>query len=817
MLGRPGPVASLVIFLGEPMRISSLLVVLALSIASIASMGCNAEGGCGVGGRGCEPVIGTLIDVAGEARIDLPGRVSMLVQVLDDRGEPFPGLTAEDFNLYENGVAISPSEAQQQLLPLPRVYQLLSLLLLDLSSSISQDPEALAAEIDAAKAYIDVVTRDPSQRIAIAFFYGADDIVPAVIEDPLTGQLVPLGFSDDAVALHEALDNVDEIEVFDDSTNLYGAVIQAADVLDDEEFEVEEDGEAEFVSKALVTFTDGGHNANDIPLEAAVAAIEDDIAAFTIGVGSEIDRDALEALGPQGSTFVDSLDSLVDSFEEVGRALSDEANSFYRIAYLSPKNDGARDPLLRIEAADDPEVMLETTFSTRYFSAGAGFLDPLAPDAVVEVDGSCEDIALGGAGDSFFLLRDPTGEGLAVGHVLADGSLDPDFGQRGVAYLPASSVGSNYAIFAVALAVSPVDGRAHVLAERVSTVRIERNIMVARLDEVGDFEVVQLPAGVSGDPALVDDRGADIEIDGSARIWIGGNSSGRAGIGMQRLLLRLTESMELDPAFDTDGVVTHVAVDAVPTDEIVDLVFDGDRVLTVGAGFNESRGWRDVQIVAFDEDGAVDESYGSDGIVDNWAVFPGSALDGIGEGNAGLIDPTDGHLVVAGSVSLRNASGQPLDSAAFWRLDPDGAPDPDFVGGFTNPFGLGQLFEAPGIVTLGAPLTENADVLFGRGSWLHALALREDGNLLAAGARDNAQSHYDALWMSIRPDGVLWAGYNGTGFFIDDGAIFDDGDEEIVSLAIEPGGAALSCGGASTPGSLTGVPLLFRDEDPRRE
>lgn len=787
------------------MRISSLLRVLVLLIVV---MGCNA------GGSDRAQKIGQLIDIAGEPRIDLPGRVSMLIQVRDEQGRPFPGLSAADFRLFENDVEISPSEAQQQLLPLPRVYQLLSLLLLDLSTSISQDPVALAAEIDAAKAYIDVVTRDSSQRIAIAFFFGANDIVPAAIEDPITSQYRPLGFSDDPVALYEALDNVDLIEVFDDSTNLYGAVIQAAEALDFEKFVVEEEGEVAFVSKALVTFTDGGHNANDIPLSAAVAAISNDISAFTIGVGKEIDRVALEALGPQGFVFANSLDDLVDSFVQIGRSLSDEANSFYRIGYISPKNDGSRDPLLRIEAVDNPEAMLQATFPTRYFSSGAGFVVPIAADKVVEIEGSCEAVVMGSAGDSYYLLRDAIGDGLAVGHLLADGSLDPDFGQRGIAYLPADSVGSNYALFAIALATSPVDGTAYVLAQRESTTGFSSNIVIAHADAAGEFEIVNLSSGLSGEPALTD-RGADIEVDDGGLIWVGGASSGPTG--MRRLLLRLTPEMELDPTFGIDGVVSQVLWPQVPTDEILDVVLDGDRVLTVGAGFNSVRGGRDLQIVAFLEDGEIDDTYGTDGVVDNWAVFPGSALIGIGMGNAGLIDPTDGHLVVAGSVRLRNTTGQPLEVAAFWRLDPAGQPDTEFVGGLSNPFGPGEVFAAPGIVTLGVPLTANPDVLFGRGSWFNAIALREDGNLLAAGARSNAQSNTDALWMSTTPDGLLRSSYNGTGFFIDDGAIFDDGNEEIYSIAIDTSGAVLSCGATSTPGSLSGVPLLFRDTDPRRD
>lgn len=117
------------------MRVSSLLAVLAVPIALL---GCN-DGGCGYGQTCGRAAIGEPIDVPGQTRIDLPGRVSMLVRVLDRLGNPHPGLVAEDFRLFENDVEISPSEAQQRL---PRVHQLLSLLLLDLHSSISQDPAA---------------------------------------------------------------------------------------------------------------------------------------------------------------------------------------------------------------------------------------------------------------------------------------------------------------------------------------------------------------------------------------------------------------------------------------------------------------------------------------------------------------------------------------------------------------------------------------------------------------------------------------------------------------------------------------------------
>ncbi len=792
------------------MRTSSRLTVAALLILSLAASGCKDEGGGGAEAQR----IGELINISGDARIDLPGRVSMLIQVRDQHGGPYTGLTAADFRLFENGVAISPTEAQQQLLPLPRVYQLLSFLLLDLSSSISQDPGALAAEIAAAKAYIDVVTQDPAQRISIAFFFGADDIVPAEIRDPATGQYHPLGFSSDQVLLKEALDNVDRIEVFDDSTNLYGGVIQAAAELEDEEFAVGANDDVEFVSTALVTFTDGSHNANDIRLDEAVASLDGVGVAFSIGVGSETDRDALRALGPDGFVFVDDLSELEDTFKDVGQSLSDEANSFYRIAYISPKNNGARDPILRVETAAASEIMLETTFSARYFSAGAGFLNPVSTDAVAAIEGGCEDIAIDTDDGSYFIVTEATGAGITVGHMLDDGTGDPNFGTRGVAYLPADSVGSNYALHGVAIAVSPLDGTVYGLAQRTSTISFASNIVVLLIEADGTFQITNLPPALTGNTSLID-QGADIAIDASGRVLIGGAASGVTG--SHRLLVRLTTGLALDATFGTGGVVTHVANGAFPTDEIVALILDGTRILTIGEGFNNARGGRDLQIVAFDDDGLLDTTYGTGGLVDNWAVFGGSALDGIGEVGGGVLEPTSGDLLVAGSVSLKPGSGTRLESAALWRLDPNGDPVPAFVGGFTNPFGPGEAFEALGIVTLGAPLTQDPDVLFGRGSWFNSVALRDDGNFIAAGARDNADSHFDAVWMSTTPDGLLRSTYNGTGFFIDDGAVFDDGDEEVFAVVVQPGGPALSCGRTSMPGSRSGVPLVFRDEDARRD
>jgi len=787
----------------------STLRRVALGLGALLALG---AGGCGSTGGDDGPAVGELLELSDDVRVDLPGRVSLLVQVLDPRGRPVPGLGSEDFRLFENDVEISPTEAQQQLLPRPKVYGLLSFLLLDLSSSISSDPDVLAAEVAAARAYIDLVTEDPAQRVALAFFFGADDIVPATALDPVSGAFEPIGFTADAELLHAALDGVDRIEVVDDSTNLYGAVIQAAAALADEDFRLSEEGEVEFVSRALVTFTDGSHNANDLTAEEAAAALAD-VDSFTIGVGDETDRDALELLGSSGFVVARSLSRLSDSFREVGARLADQANSFYRIGYISPKNSGSADPLLRVEAVDGGrDALLETTFSTRYFSGGAGFVAPLAAGVADRAPGACVDLAVDAAGRAVVLARLVESPGLALGRYTADGAPDPDFGLRGIATLPPELAGEGESLAPAALALGP-EGALHVVALRTASNTLETHLVVLRVGD--EVERVDLPARLSGDPVLAD-AAHDLEVDADGRVWIGGESHGPTGA--RRLIVRLTDELALDPAFGAGGVVSHVAEPSVPTDYVADLVLDeaAGRVLAVGGGYHPERGAADdLQVVAFDDAGAVDADWADGGIVRNWAVFEGNAFYGLGPGRAAALD-TEGRLWIAGATQLPGAEGAPVEVPTVWRLDATGAPDPDFRGGLANPYGPGQPLAAPGLVSLGTPFTGNAEILFGRSGWLDALAFEPDGAVLVAGGRENAESHSDAAWLRLDEAGLLDARFNGTGFFLEDGPLFDDGDETLFAVARGADGALWSCGSSTAPGSLSERLLVFRDDDPRR-
>lgn len=793
---------------------ASLLATTLVGLALVAIAGCGSSGNRNSGSSKPQPKVSELVNLTGGPRVDLPGRVSILVQALDRNDDPVAGLTSSDFRLFENGSRVSPTESQQQLLPVPRVYRLLSFLLLDLSASISRDPEVLSAEIAAAKAYVNIVTRDPSHRVAVGFFFGVDEISPARIFDPATGGFEPLGFSGDRGRINEALDNVGLIEVLDDSTNLYGAVIEASQTLAQEAQALLDLEEVDFVSRALVTFTDGSHNANDLTLDAAAAALSQAGDAFTIGVGSEIDTRALERLGPKGAVTASRLSRLRARFEEIGEILSDQANSFYRVGYISPKNHGASRPVLRVEAENGAGVALfQSDFSPLYFSSGAGFLDATTSGAADVREGSCVAVDIDEADRTVALIHDSYDAGVVIGRFDRDGKPDTSFGNGGRIVFPVSRLRPGATLTPRDLSISRRDGRIHVVAEQTFVGPTSPNLVVIRVNDDDSLDFVELPAHLSGDSTL-DDFANDIEADRDGRVWIAGASRGPGG--SYRLVVRLTRGLELSSNFSDDGVVTHATDPSTPVDEAFDLVVDPslDRVVTVGQGYSEARGGGDMQLVAFRDDGRVDNRFGTAGVVSNPVVFEGG-LVGFGRGLAAIQDKVDDNIVVAGSVTLPGLNG-PLERPALWRFQEDGTPEPSFVGGFSNPFAPGNPYATAGVVSLGDVLTGNEAVFFSQGAALETLMISSERELLAAGTRMNAAGHEDAFWLSVDMQGRLRSEFNGTGFLIEDGSIFDGGNEAISSVDLRGDEAVVSCGETSRDYSSAPRPLVIVDDDPRR-
>jgi len=270
-----------------------------------------------------------------EEFVKLPSNVSVFFRVEDGAGKGVAGLTEADFTIYENGSEISEFEATRKIQPNEQVFDYHITLLLDLSGSVLQG-ESLEALKEAAKGFIDEVVPTESDvnseaiKMEIWWFDGAANIKQ--LQSTAT----------DADVLKAAIDSISPSMSSDNSTNLYGAVIQGIEVASQKLSQTRQ--QDEIASSAVVIFTDGTDQANRNTRGQAAEAVKNadrDISLYTIGLGGEIDENILKEIGKTSFVSAANIGELLDSFREIGDLISGRANSFYLLEYCSPKRSGS--------------------------------------------------------------------------------------------------------------------------------------------------------------------------------------------------------------------------------------------------------------------------------------------------------------------------------------------------------------------------------------------------------------------------------------------------------------------------------------------
>ena len=297
----------------------------------------------------------------------LPGKVSVFFKVSDTSGNPVPGLTADQFTIYEQGRnddcfnTISTSESSARISPNSQIFSNNTLLVLDLSNSVlSSSLEELKL---ASTSFIDAVmpaTDQESVQMAIYWFDGEDEL-------HLLNELTP---SKDELKI--AIDGITDDISNDPSTDLYGAVIKSTDIASDLINVSTQDDKIGAAS--VVIFTDGTDQASRYTEDDALDKVEDanaNISFFSIGLGAEIDTEVLTAVGKTASVFATNKDELEATFRDISDKVSERANSFYLFEYCSPKRDGSGENNLAIEInTGSRQGAVQTKFSANGFTGG---------------------------------------------------------------------------------------------------------------------------------------------------------------------------------------------------------------------------------------------------------------------------------------------------------------------------------------------------------------------------------------------------------------------------------------------------------------
>jgi hypothetical protein len=292
-----------------------------------------------------------------------PSNVAIYFKVQTRSGVPVAGLSADTFRIYEDRQLVSQYESKQTILNPEVAAAHYTLLLVDMSGSVTESG-ALDTLIQAAGTFTDRVEKQ--QKVGVYAFAGDPDLYP----------IVP--FTDQVASAKSGLGQLATFKPKDPSTNLNGAVVKALDQLDASL------GKAPQPLKfgTLVVFTDGTDRASRVPAAAMEQHVrEKPFEVFAIGLGGEIKPSELAAIGKNGTAMAADGRSVVKAFDDIGAQVEGRTRSYYLLSYCSPARAGQHQ--VRIEAvlkdaqgSGEQIGSVDNTFDATGFAPGC---DPNSP------------------------------------------------------------------------------------------------------------------------------------------------------------------------------------------------------------------------------------------------------------------------------------------------------------------------------------------------------------------------------------------------------------------------------------------------------
>ncbi|WP_394822547.1 VWA domain-containing protein [Pendulispora albinea] len=281
--------------------------------------------GCG-GGLNLTPVKSTQ---------NRPSNVAVYFKVQSSGGEPVGGMTAEQFRIYEDGSLVSEHESKQTILNPEVAASHYTLLLIDMSGSVSADPEAVKTLVDAATAFTDRVEK--THKVGVYTFDGSPEIHP----------VAPFGSPGGAKG---AIRGLLSYKPQDPSTNLNGAVVKGLAELD----RALSRAEHPMRFGTLVVFSDGTDRAGRVTKDQMRKAIKDSkYEVFAIGLGKEMQESELKDVGKNGTSRTDNKQEVVKSFDDIAQRIEASTKSYYLLSYCSPSRAGKHAVKIEAQAKDE--------------------------------------------------------------------------------------------------------------------------------------------------------------------------------------------------------------------------------------------------------------------------------------------------------------------------------------------------------------------------------------------------------------------------------------------------------------------------------
>lgn len=275
--------------------------------------------------------------------------IIMLNFILEHNEEVIPGISMENFAIFEDGEVPSPSESN--LTPFPA--DLHTALMLDLSGSITR--ANLEILVEAAKEFVNELV---SEHHWVALYYFQTEV--SLLQD----------FTNKKGLLLGELNRLDQYVIEGATTNLHGAFLDGVYALD--KVSVESDT---MVAGSIVVFTDGQETAEEYSYDEARVAVKQTIHnVFTIGLSTpELDHSVLDRghLGKNGFEMVETVDDLPVAFARIAETINYESQKYHVLAYTSPSRGSKLHTVELVVTTPDGDVISSAyDFNSQEFTDG---------------------------------------------------------------------------------------------------------------------------------------------------------------------------------------------------------------------------------------------------------------------------------------------------------------------------------------------------------------------------------------------------------------------------------------------------------------
>jgi hypothetical protein len=264
-----------------------------------------------------------------DASVRRPSNVAVYFTVDKPNGDPVPGLTAESFKIYEDDQPVSTLESKQTILNPEVSATHYTLLLVDMSGSVTESGD-VPVIVQSAQAFADRVEK--VQKIAAYAFDGSAEIHEIA------------GFSAGGSAA-AGIATLATYKARDPSTNLNGAIVEALKVLHHQIHAAT----TPLAFGTLVVFTDGSDRAGRVTRDQLDKELDaNDLDILVIGVGAEIDADELRRIGRSGAILNKNRAQIATSFDQAAARIEGLSKRYYLLGYCSPARAGKH--VVRIES-----------------------------------------------------------------------------------------------------------------------------------------------------------------------------------------------------------------------------------------------------------------------------------------------------------------------------------------------------------------------------------------------------------------------------------------------------------------------------------